>query len=255
MNIVVCYKIVPDERDALVQADRTLSFDRAALKIGDYDLNAVEAGAVLAEQAGATLTCLTVGGEEVEDSKLRKGVLARGPETNVVVNDASVAQAGSAKTAQVLSAAIKTLDDVALVLCGEGSADRYAQQVGVQLGETLGWPVVNAVTAIELDGQTARVQRTVENVVESLEVPLPAVLAVAADMNQPRIPSMKDILAAGKKPTTSVSLAEIGIDGAPEEITTVSTLAPEQKERACTIFEGSDEDTINKFVSLIREQL
>ena len=44
MNIVVCYKIVPDEQDAQVQADRTLSFERAALKIGDYDLNAVEAG-------------------------------------------------------------------------------------------------------------------------------------------------------------------------------------------------------------------
>ena len=41
MNIVVCYKIVPDEQDAVVQADRTLSFERAALKIGDYDLTAV----------------------------------------------------------------------------------------------------------------------------------------------------------------------------------------------------------------------
>ena len=47
MNIVVCYKIVPDEQDAVVQADRTLSFERAALKIGDYDLNAVAAGAQL----------------------------------------------------------------------------------------------------------------------------------------------------------------------------------------------------------------
>ena len=53
MNIVVCYKIVPDEQDAVVQADRTLSFERAALKIGDYDLNAVEAGAHL--KAGDTL--------------------------------------------------------------------------------------------------------------------------------------------------------------------------------------------------------
>ena len=58
MNIVVCYKIVPDEQDAVVQADRTLSFERAALKIGDYDLNAVEAGAQLASASGASLVVL-----------------------------------------------------------------------------------------------------------------------------------------------------------------------------------------------------
>ena len=138
MNIVVCYKIVPDEQDAQVQADRTLSFERAALKIGDYDLNAVEAGAVLAEKEGATLTCLTAGGDAVEDSKLKKAILARGPQTNVAVKDASLPGAGSAKTAAVLAAAVKTLEDVQLVLTGEGSADLYSQQVGIQLGEMLG---------------------------------------------------------------------------------------------------------------------
>ena len=65
MNIVVCYKIVPDEQDAVVQADRTLSFERAALKIGDYDLNAVEAGAQLATAHGASLICPTAGGDAV----------------------------------------------------------------------------------------------------------------------------------------------------------------------------------------------
>ena len=76
MNIVVCYKIVPDEQDAVVQADRTLSFERAALKIGDYDLNAVEAGAQLASASGASLVSLTAGGDPVEDSKLKKAILS-----------------------------------------------------------------------------------------------------------------------------------------------------------------------------------
>lgn len=255
MNIVVCYKIVPDEQDAQVQADRTLSFERAALKIGDYDLNAVEAGAVLAEKEGATLTCLTAGGDAVEDSKIKKAILARGPQTNVAVKDASLPGAGSAKTAAVLAAAVKTLEDVQLVLTGEGSADLYSQQVGIQLGEMLGLPVVNAVSAIEIEGNVARVQRTVENVVETLEVPLPAVISVVADMNDPRIPSMKDILGAGKKPSSVVSFDEIGYADAPEAVEVVSTLAPEQKDRACTILEGADEDTVNRLLAAIREQL
>lgn len=255
MNIVVCYKIVPDEQDAQVQADRTLSFERAALKIGDYDLNAVEAGAVLAEQEGATLTCVTAGGDAVEDSKLKKAILARGPQVNVAVKDASLPQASSSKTAAVLAAAIKTLDDVQLVLTGEGSADLYSQQVGIQLGEMLGLPVVNAVSAIELDGSVARVQRTLDDVVETLEVPLPAVLSVVADMNSPRIPSMKDILGAGKKPSTVVSFDEIGYADSDDPVGVVSTLAPEQKDRSCTILEGSDDDTVNQFLAAIREQL
>ena len=233
MNIVVCYKIVPDEQDAVVQADRTLSFERAALKIGDYDLNAVEAGAQLASASGASLVSLTAGGDPVEDSKLKKAILARGPHENVAVKDASLPEAGSAVTARVLAAAVKQLDDVSLVLCGEGSADRYAQQVGVQLGELLGLPTVNAVSSIELDDGVAHVERTVGAVVERLDVPLPAVLSVVADMNTPRIPSMKDILGAGKKPSRVLSFEDVGFDGFDEAIDVVSTLAPEQRDRAC----------------------
>ncbi|MDY3951050.1 MAG: putative electron transfer flavoprotein FixA [Eggerthella lenta] len=255
MNIVVCYKIVPDEQDAVVQADRTLSFERAALKIGDYDLNAVEAGAQLAAASGASLISLTAGGDPVEDSKLKKAILARGPYENVAVKDASLPEAGSAVTARVLAAAVKQLDDVSLVLCGEGSADRYAQQVGVQLGELLGLPTVNAVSSIELDDGIAHVERTVGAVVERLDVPLPAVLSVVADMNTPRIPSMKDILGAGKKPSRVLSFEDVGFDGFDEAIDVVSTLAPEQRDRACEILEGDDDETIQAFAARVRERL
>ena len=168
MNIVVSYKIVPDEQDAVVQADRTLSFERAALKIGDYDLNAVEAGAQLASASGASLVSLTAGGDPVEDSKLKKAILARGPHENVAVKDASLPEAGSAVTARVLAAAVKQLDDVSLVLCGEGSADRYAQQVGVQLGELLG--VTRQAVSKWESGQTTPDAATIAALCEKLHV-------------------------------------------------------------------------------------
>lgn len=255
MNIVVCYKIVPDEQDAVVQADRTLSFERAALKIGDYDLNAVEAGAQLAEEFGASLVCLTAGGDAVEDTKLKKAILARGPQENVAVKDASLPEAGSSETARVLAAAVGQIGEVGLVLCGEGSADRYAQQVGVQLGEQLGLPTINAVTAIRLADGVAHVERVVGSVVEQLEVPLPAVLSVAADMNTPRIPSMKDILGAGKKPSRALSLEEVGCPATVGTVDVVSTLAPEHRERAGVVLEGNDEETIQAFVARVREKL
>ena len=112
MNIVVCYKIVPDEQDAVVQADRTLSFERSALKIGDYDLNAVEAGAQLASASGASLVSLTAGGDPVEDSKLKKAILARGPHENVAVKDASLPEAGNGAVRMLQRAALEVGADL-----------------------------------------------------------------------------------------------------------------------------------------------
>lgn len=255
MNIIVCYKIVPDEQDAVVGADRTLSFDRATLKVGDYDLNALEAGAQLAATCGARLVGLTVGGDAVEDSKLKKAVLARGADENVALKDAALAHAGSTLTSRALKAALASIGDFDLVLTGEGSADRYAQQVGIQLGELLGLPVVNAVSALELDGSRALVERVVGNQIEKLEVPLPAVLSVVADMNTPRIPSMKDILSAGKKPSRVVTSSEIGLDDLSENLETISTLAPEQRDRACVVVEGDDEESVKAFLANMQAQL
>ena len=92
-------------------------------------------------------------------------------------------------------------------------------------------------------------------VVERLDVPLPAVLSVVADMNTPRIPSMKDILGAGKKPSRVLSFEDVGFDGFDEGIDVVSTLAPEQRDRACEILEGDDDETIQAFAARVRERL
>ena len=85
MNVIACYKIVPDEQSIGIAADRSLVLDKAELVIGTYDLNAVEAGAQLVEALGGELTALTVGSAEVENSKLKKAVLSRGPAKAVTV--------------------------------------------------------------------------------------------------------------------------------------------------------------------------
>lgn len=98
-------------------------------------------------------------------------------------------------------------------MCGEGSADLYAQQVGAQLGELLNLPTVNAVSRLTVEGNKLIAERTLEEVVEVLEIQLPAVVAVTTDMNQPRLPGMKEILAAGKKPVTEWQLTDIDVTG------------------------------------------
>ena len=254
VHILVCYKIVPEEQDIVVNADKTLSFERAELKLGQYDLNAVEAGMQLTEAAGGTVSSLTVGGDEVKNSKMQKSILSRGPHSNYAVCSPSLAGADCNTTAKTLALAAGKIGHWDLILCGEGSSDLYSQQVGIQLGELLGVPSVNAVSSIAADGGKLVVERTLESEVETLSVPLPAVLSVTSDINTTRVPSMKEIMGAGKKPSTIWSGDDLAVpeDRAEE---TISLLAPKQADRKCVVVEGDSNDSVASFLRLIRSEL
>lgn len=255
MNIIVCYKIVPDAQDIVVLADRSLSFDKAELQIGQYDLKAVEAGVQIVEQVGGHLTALSVGGNQVDNSKLKKNILSRGPEELFLVKDAAMETGDTHLTARALAAAVTKIGSYDLLLCGEGSSDVYAQQVGIQLGEMLGIPTINAVSKITPHGDKVTVERTLENEIEVLEIALPAVISVTTDINVNRVPSMKDILAASKKSTTSWTLADIGVDPSEKHTETISTLAPEQTVRKKIIVQGDEDHQIAEFFNIIAAEL
>jgi electron transfer flavoprotein beta subunit len=255
MNIIACYKIVPEEQDIVALQDRTLSFDRAELKIGQYDLNAVEAGVQMVEEVGGKVTALTVGTSNVENSKLKKAILSRGPQDLYLVSDGALSSIDSYLTAKALAAAVRKIGDYQLVLCGEGSSDLYAQQVGVQLGEILGVPTINSVSKITPKEDSVIVERTLEDEVEVLEVSLPAVLSVTTNINVTRVPSMKEILGAGKKPSTKWQLTDLGIEDMSQTVETVNTLAPDQVERKHVIIEGDDPEQVAKLYENIRKIL
>lgn len=253
MNVVSCYKVVPEEQDISVKPDRSLSFERAEWKIGQYDLPAIEAGMQIVEAVGGKVTLVSAGDGRLDNSKLWKAALSRGPAELYIIVDEGLAGADSYQTAVTLAAAIRKIG-FDLVLCGEGSSDLYAQQVGAQLGEQLGINVFNAVSKITPQGDRVRIERTLEREIEVLDVPLPVVLSLTADANLPRIPQMKDILAAGKKPTTKWSLSDLG-QPAGRIANVVSTLAPESVDRKQVIIEGDSDENIRAFLQNIRKEL
>lgn len=254
MKVIACYKVVPYEQSISVAADGSLNFDKAELIVGQYDLNAIEAGAQLVEKNGGELTALTVGTAEVENSKLRKSVLSRGPANCVTVNDPSLANADCAATSAALAEAVRKIGAYDLILCGEGSSDLYAQQVGVQLGERLGVPGINGVISIEAGDGCVTVQRSADGEVETLTVSLPAVLAMASGINTTRVPSMRDILAAGKKPVSTWSGADVAVP-ADKRTETLSVLAPQKTARACKLFTGDDGETLAAFAAAVSAEL
>ena len=257
MKLITCYKVVQEDQDISVKPDRTLDLSKAELKISQFDLNAVEAGVTLAASIeGSTVTALSVGGKAaLENAKVRKDILSRGPDDLAVVVDDKFAQLLPDVTAKVIAAAAKKVG-FDLMIFGDGSSDLYAQQVGTLVGSNLKVPTINAVSKIisAADGKVV-VERTLEDEVEVLELTLPAVISVTGDINVPRIPAMKAILAAAKKPVTVLSAADIGYADAAALVTSESVLAPAQTERKKVIIEGDGDEQIAELASNLRKVL
>lgn len=252
MNIVAAFKVVPDDQDIQVASDRSLDYSKAKNTVSAYDLNALEAAAQLAAaEPGSKVVAVSAGPASIDDSKLKKNVLARGVDELYLTADDACANLDANATAAALAELLSKVGAWDVVLCGDGSADNYAQQVDVQLAARLGVPVVNGATRIAAKGGALEVERTLEDVVETVEVPLPAVVSVAPDIAEPRIPGMKDILAAGKKPM-NVAAADASFDA---KVEVVSCQAPEQADRKLEIIDASEDGAIERFAAALKAAL
>lgn len=209
-NIIACYKWVLDEQDIKVNPG-TLALDisRAKYKISDYDRNAIEAAMQLVEKQGGSVTSLTFGLPNAKQSL--KDVLSRGPEKAYWVGDKLSEQADAFVTANVLAAAVRKIGTYDLIICGEGAADTYAQQVGPRLASLLGVPAITFVTDITIDGNKVVAVRKLANCTETVTTPFPAVITVLPEINKARIPSLKQVLGAAKKPMVELKLADLGL--------------------------------------------
>ena len=253
MNIVVCVKLTPDPGDIEVRSNGSISLERAEWGIGGFDLQAIEAAVKLVEGNGGKVIALSAGPARINQSKLKKDILSRGPDELIMIADDALANADTGTTASVLAAAIGRIEAPDLVLCGEGSADLYFQQVGLQLGERLNMPALNAISAIQAGGDMLRVERSLEDEIEVLDVPLPAVLSVTTDINQPRLPTMKEILRASKKPVIEMSLSDLNLENLESQVETVSTTAPRQVQRKQVALSGTPEEMAQALVEHLRK--
>ncbi|MEA5020385.1 MAG: electron transfer flavoprotein [Gordonibacter sp.] len=254
MKIAVCVKVVPDDQDIIVASDRTLDNSKAHQVVSEYDLNAIEAAAQLATANAAQLVAISASNARADDLKVKKSILSRGPEELFMVADDTLALADARTTARVLAKLLEQAGYCDLVVCGDGSADFYAGQVDVQLAALLDRPVVNAVTAMRIEGNKLVVERTLDDLVEEIELSLPAVVAVSPDIALPRIAGMREILAAGKKPATVSDAVTAGVDITPL-VETLSVRAPELAERKRQLYDLKTDGDLNAFTTAVAAAL
>ena len=234
MNIVVLVKQVPDtwaERK-LKDADGTL--DRASVDglINELDEYAIEEGLQIAEAqraAGneAEVTILTMGPEKAAES-IRKA-LSMGADKAVHLLDDGLAGSDGLSTSYALAQVLGQIG-FDLVIAGSESTDARMGVMAAMLAERLGVPQVSLASKVEINGTDLKIRRVSEDGYFEVESTLPAVISVVEKINEPRYPSFKGIMAAKKKPVSTIGISDLGLDagevGLAGSLTQVDSFAP-----------------------------
>jgi electron transfer flavoprotein beta subunit len=198
--------------------------------INPFDTYAVEEGLRIKEKVGGKVTVMSMGIPSV--SEQLKETIGLGADEAILLSDRAFAGADTLATSYSLSMGIRKLGNVDLVICGKQATDGDTAQVGPSLAEKLGVPHTTYVRKIEeiRDGYI-RCQRMIEDGYEVVEMPLPAVITVVKEINEPRLPSLKNMMRAKKAEITVWSSDDVnadknlcGLKGSPTQV--VKTFVP-----------------------------
>ena len=246
MNFIVCVKRVPDT-ETRIRVDATgTGIDTAGVKyvVSPYDEYALEL-ALRAKEGGdgGEVAVLTLGDSAAQET-LRKA-LAMGADRAVLLTGAETGMDGLA-TAKTLAAELES-SDAQLVLFGVKAIDDDQQQVGPMVATLLGRACVTGVASFEIADGKVLCHREVEGGAEIVEATLPAVLTVTKGEHEPRLASLKGIMAAKKKP-----LEEKPAEGEPARLHVRSLAEPPARPPGRIVGEGPD--AVPELVRLLREE-
>lgn len=214
MHILVITRGTPDTA-ARVGVDETgaVSWGDAATVVNPWDEYSLEEGIRQAEQTAGQSTVLALGGELHLDAL--KHSLAMGVQNAILVEDEQLDPRDSLAYARAAAAAVRQLADIELIILGKESVDVGTDQHNVQLARMLGWPMlsyVSRVLAIDEEAKTIRVERMLEQGLQTVHSRLPAVISVMKDINEPRYPSFMGIRRAARAAIPRWSLADLGLE-------------------------------------------
>lgn len=256
MHFVVCIKQVPATTSVQIDPKTgTLKREGVESIINPFDEYAIEEGIRLKERIGGNskVTVITMGPPQAEQA-LREA-LGRGCDEAILLTDKSFAGADTWATSYTLSRAIKILPEPAdLIICGKQASDGDTAQVGPSVAEMLDIPHVAYVRkVVDIRPGYIKVERMLEDGIDVLEMSLPALITVVKEINTPRLPTLKGMLAAKKKQilvwnkeTINAEPDKIGLAGSPTQVVKIFYPPPRKGGERIT---GSDaKEIVNKLI-------
>jgi len=259
LNVVVCVKQVPRLEEAEIDFETgTLKRKGIECETNPFDLNALEEALRIREKLGGRVIALSMGPPQAEE--VLRSSIAMGVDEAILLSDVALAGADTLATSYTLSCAMRRLGGHDLIICGEKTTDGDTGQVGPELAEHLGIPLVLCVQKIEkIDEGGLTVQRAVENGYQLVESPLPCLITVTKDINAPRLPTLRGKIEARKRIIAVWGVKELeefgdrsrfGLEGSPTKVVNLST--PPQPKKGLKM-EGSSSEQAAKLVSKLKD--
>ena len=229
MKIIVCVKQVPDTKGGVkFNPDGTL--DRGAMLtiMNPDDKAGLEAALRLKDQYGAEVTVLTMGLPKAED--VLREAMAMGADNGILVTDRVLGGADTWATSTTIAGAIRNIKDYDIIITGRQAIDGDTAQVGPQIAEHLGIPVISYAEGIEVEGDSVIVKRQYEDRHHMLKAKMPVLITALSELNEPRYMTPGGIFDAydaeitvwGRKDLKDVDDSNIGLAGSPTKIAKAS---------------------------------
>jgi len=259
MNIIVCIKQVPETTEVRINPEtNTLIREGVKAIINPFDMYAIEEAVRLKEKFGGKVTVISMGPPQAE-AALREAV-SLGIDEAILVCDRAFAGSDTWATSYTLSGAIKKIGAFDIILCGKQASDGDTAQVGPGISMHLDIPQVTYVKKIEeVKDNKMRVERLMEEGYEVIETPLPCLLTVVKEINEPRLPSLKGMMRAksvqiitwGQK-DLNLDPQQIGLCGSPTQVVKIFT--PPQRSGG-QILKGEVSEIVNQLVELVKGEV
>ena len=229
MKIIVCVKQVPDTKGGVkFNPDGTL--DRGAMLtiMNPDDKAGLEAALRLKDQYGAEVTVLTMGLPKAED--VLREAMAMGADNGILVTDRGLGGADTWATSTTIAGAIRNIKDYDIIITGRQAIDGDTAQVGPQIAEHLGIPVISYAEGIEVDGDSVIVKRQYEDRHHMLKAKMPVLITALSELNDPRYMTPGGIFDAcdaeittwGRANLVDVEDGDLGLKGSPTKIAKAS---------------------------------
>ncbi|MBP7059312.1 MAG: electron transfer flavoprotein subunit beta/FixA family protein [Lachnospiraceae bacterium] len=228
MKIVVCIKQVPDTKGGVVfNPDGTLNRAAMLTIMNPDDKAGLEAAIRLKEQYGGEVTAVTMGLPKADD--VLREAMAMGADNGVLVTDRVLGGADTWATSTTIAGALRNLD-FDLVITGRQAIDGDTAQVGPQIAEHLGIPVISYAEDIKVDGDYVIVKRQYDDRYHELKAKMPCLITALSELNEPRYMTPGGIFDAYDKEVTVWGRADLkdvldenlGLKGSPTKIAKAS---------------------------------
>lgn len=258
MKILVCVKQVPDTNEVKIDPVKgTLIRDGVPSILNPDDANALEAALAIKDSNPDTKIVLLTMGPPQATVMLRE-CLAMGADEAYLLSDRAFGGADTCATSTTIAAGIKKVGDVDIIFAGRQAIDGDTAQVGPQVAQRLGLPVVTYVQDIKLNGDKVIVQRQMEDGYEVVEVETPCLLTAVKELNEPRYMSIYGINDAYKKEIpmwnhedVALDPKDCGLNASPTQVFRSFTPAPKGKGE---MLKGSVSEMVSSLVSSLEEK-